>query len=440
MEKESMTPRRGKGEVAQAVERLMAEAVGRQPTKDVDKALRTKWFKSLVDMVKEIKRNRDEETARLVANEMLHFSAEIHPELIIDWDELSNACGFKDGLRGEPHDAGKGSGAKAREMEPVGAAAESSGGGEIQAAVAELLDRRTLKQTLPEYRQAVERLEQGGQHDAPGEEGAVAAYALQIAYALKNAEWPPDQAEEAAELSARAMAVANKAESSGGGEIQAAVAELLGEAKPDVRIFDNGGKSFDRYTIIIGQDVYGMSENATSPQGFNQYLGLVDEFEFPLEGVKEVTLDSLPDEVRRAIDNRRKEEGESTCKPTSEIQAAVAELLGEEVLPKSLKQMLAGNVSYETKCWGQRYAVSADWAQASSPVYVRYEDEDWVPDPRGRQVADFQHRPEQALGAWILDGEDVDDPEIMKAAKDAVAKAKKVEVDADDYDDHRDDY
>lgn len=46
-----------------------------------------------------------------------------------------------------------------------------------------------------------------------------------------------------------------------------------------VRVYDNGGLTIDRYTVIVlrqenGQrvaDVYGMSENAGSPQGFNQY-------------------------------------------------------------------------------------------------------------------------------------------------------------------------
>ena len=44
-----------------------------------------------------------------------------------------------------------------------------------------------------------------------------------------------------------------------------------------IRVFDNGGKTFDRYTIAIIQngstDMYGMSNNANMPNGFNQFIG-----------------------------------------------------------------------------------------------------------------------------------------------------------------------
>jgi hypothetical protein len=46
-----------------------------------------------------------------------------------------------------------------------------------------------------------------------------------------------------------------------------------------VRIYDNGGRTFDRYTAVYmaepeGRGLYGargMSENPTHPQGFGQY-------------------------------------------------------------------------------------------------------------------------------------------------------------------------
>ena len=45
-----------------------------------------------------------------------------------------------------------------------------------------------------------------------------------------------------------------------------------------VKVYDNGGKTVDRYTVEIQHwngesDYYGMSDNATAPNGFNQYLG-----------------------------------------------------------------------------------------------------------------------------------------------------------------------
>lgn len=39
-----------------------------------------------------------------------------------------------------------------------------------------------------------------------------------------------------------------------------------------VYIFDNGGDTFDRYTIILESgEIYGASENPFHPQGFGQY-------------------------------------------------------------------------------------------------------------------------------------------------------------------------
>jgi len=40
-----------------------------------------------------------------------------------------------------------------------------------------------------------------------------------------------------------------------------------------LKVWDNGGKSLDRYTVRIRNDYYNMSDNPDSPQGFNQYVG-----------------------------------------------------------------------------------------------------------------------------------------------------------------------
>jgi hypothetical protein len=40
-----------------------------------------------------------------------------------------------------------------------------------------------------------------------------------------------------------------------------------------IRIFDNKGETMDRYTVVIDESYYSMSENALSPDGFNQYGG-----------------------------------------------------------------------------------------------------------------------------------------------------------------------
>jgi hypothetical protein len=71
------------------------------------------------------------------------------------------------------------------------------------------------------------------------------------------------------------------------------------------KIYDNGGKTWDRYTLLtepyhFGKscNAFGFSENAQSPQGFNQYTGEV------YQGAKlgkEISFDDLPDEVKNAI-------------------------------------------------------------------------------------------------------------------------------------------
>ena len=34
-----------------------------------------------------------------------------------------------------------------------------------------------------------------------------------------------------------------------------------------IRVFDNGGKTADRYTVLLDEDGYGMSEDANMPNG-----------------------------------------------------------------------------------------------------------------------------------------------------------------------------
>ena len=78
-----------------------------------------------------------------------------------------------------------------------------------------------------------------------------------------------------------------------------------------MRIFDNSGKTFDQYTIQIGRDVYGMSINALSPQGFNQYSFTLKKYEH-IEGKanketlgRKIAFDVLPEAVKVAIRQRR---------------------------------------------------------------------------------------------------------------------------------------
>ena len=70
----------------------------------------------------------------------------------------------------------------------------------------------------------------------------------------------------------------------------------------DMRIksnFDNKGKTFDRFTIILDDgSALGLSHNPDSPVGFSQWCGAV------AEGVdlgKPITFQELPENVRKHI-------------------------------------------------------------------------------------------------------------------------------------------
>jgi hypothetical protein len=72
----------------------------------------------------------------------------------------------------------------------------------------------------------------------------------------------------------------------------------------DVIVYDNGGESFDRYTIFTPDgSVYGMSENAS---GFNQYLGDNTEIEKGSHLGKK--LKSVPESIKIAVERRMSEE------------------------------------------------------------------------------------------------------------------------------------
>lgn len=80
----------------------------------------------------------------------------------------------------------------------------------------------------------------------------------------------------------------------------------------------------------------------------------------------------------------------------------------------------AGTYGLAVEPWtpGEVYAVAADWARASSPV-LSYGYDGWT--HTGRQVADYRHRPKDALRAVIMETialsegiptEDVDEYEV----------------------------
>jgi len=74
-----------------------------------------------------------------------------------------------------------------------------------------------------------------------------------------------------------------------------------------IRVFDNSGKTYDRYTVIIGKDVYTMNGTPFEAYGFNLYShtieGKVSDFVKDMGDV-EVNINDLPEQVREAIIER----------------------------------------------------------------------------------------------------------------------------------------
>jgi len=71
-----------------------------------------------------------------------------------------------------------------------------------------------------------------------------------------------------------------------------------------IEVYDNGGETADRYSVRIGTSVYGMSDNATSANGFNQYAGELSELPGWRNGTRVDDLRRLPVAVRAAIFDR----------------------------------------------------------------------------------------------------------------------------------------
>ena len=84
----------------------------------------------------------------------------------------------------------------------------------------------------------------------------------------------------------------------------------MNEAK--IEIFDNGGKTTDRYTVIIrgkfGCNVFLMSSDANTPNGVNVYAGDYDMLGDMSKQIK-IEFDSLPSGTRKAIVDRVHDNG-----------------------------------------------------------------------------------------------------------------------------------
>ena len=72
-----------------------------------------------------------------------------------------------------------------------------------------------------------------------------------------------------------------------------------------VIVYDNNGKTADRYSIFLDGSVYAMSNHPFHPQGFCQYAGEASELAPPGKHLgKKISVKKLPDDVKAAICDR----------------------------------------------------------------------------------------------------------------------------------------
>ena len=82
--------------------------------------------------------------------------------------------------------------------------------------------------------------------------------------------------------------------------------EILEELNESGKIvvYDNGEGTLDRYTVIIGDDFYGMSSNPTEHNGFNQYIGSSQDGYSAGKHLGK-KLSKIPTELKQAIKDRQ---------------------------------------------------------------------------------------------------------------------------------------
>ena len=75
-----------------------------------------------------------------------------------------------------------------------------------------------------------------------------------------------------------------------------------------IRIYDNGGASVDRYTLVVPSidepgklDMYGFSDAPYHPQGFGQYAGAYHRMGSYSHLGKLIQFDDLPDQAQRYV-------------------------------------------------------------------------------------------------------------------------------------------
>ena len=75
-----------------------------------------------------------------------------------------------------------------------------------------------------------------------------------------------------------------------------------------IRIYDNGGKTVDRYTLVVPSvnepnmlDMYGFNDVPYYPQGFGQFAGSYGQMGSYSHLGKLISFDDLPDQAQRFV-------------------------------------------------------------------------------------------------------------------------------------------
>lgn len=71
--------------------------------------------------------------------------------------------------------------------------------------------------------------------------------------------------------------------------------------KPKIEVYDDE-RFADRYTVVVGDDVFTMSDNPTHPQGINQYSGKIEKGEHIEESGDR--LKTIPEAVKKGLKSR----------------------------------------------------------------------------------------------------------------------------------------
>ena len=83
---------------------------------------------------------------------------------------------------------------------------------------------------------------------------------------------------------------------------------VAGRCEPDfhiIQVYDNLGKTADRYTVVTASNVYSMSRDVSSPNGVNMWIGSRDEFSRDLSYLgRRLHPKNIPDMIKEAIRRR----------------------------------------------------------------------------------------------------------------------------------------